>query len=114
MDKRKIILDCDPGHDDAIALLLAARHPAIELLGITTVAGNQTLDKMTVNALHLCEYLELDVPVYAGMSLPMVREQCTAGDIHGESGMDGPVFEPLKTKVQDKHRVEKGFLCLFV
>ncbi|MBC3515252.1 ribosylpyrimidine nucleosidase [Neobittarella massiliensis] len=101
MDRQKIILDCDPGHDDAIAIMLAAKHPAIDLLGITVVAGNQTLDKTLPNALHICQTLELDVPVYAGMPLPLVRQQVVAANIHGESGLDGPVFEPL-TRCEEK------------
>lgn len=105
MQKTKIILDCDPGHDDAIAIMVAGRHPAIDLLALTTVAGNQTLDKTTVNALHVCEHLELDIPVYAGMPLPLVREQVVAANIHGESGLDGPVFAPLRTQVQPRHAV---------
>ncbi|ETJ27084.1 MAG: Pyrimidine-specific ribonucleoside hydrolase rihB, partial [Escherichia coli DORA_A_5_14_21] len=68
MEKRKIILDCDPGHDDAIAMMMAAKHPAIDLLGITIVAGNQTLDKTLINGLNVCQKLEINVPVYAGMS----------------------------------------------
>ena len=75
MATRKIILDCDPGHDDAIAILLAARNPSIDLLGITVVAGNQTLDKTVVNALNVCQYLGIDVPVYKGCGQPMIREQ---------------------------------------
>ncbi|HBB5098016.1 TPA: nucleoside hydrolase, partial [Escherichia coli] len=67
MEKRKIILDCDPGHDDAIAIMMAAKHPAIDLLGITIVAGNQTLDKTLINGLNVCQKLEINVPVYAGM-----------------------------------------------
>ena len=63
MDKRKIILDCDPGHDDAVAIMLAAKSPKIDLLGITVVAGNQTLEKTTANALNVCQYLGLDIPV---------------------------------------------------
>ena len=55
MEKRKIILDCDPGHDDAIAMMMAAKHPAIDLLGITIVAGNQTLDKTLINGLNVCQ-----------------------------------------------------------
>ncbi|MFQ7237246.1 MAG: nucleoside hydrolase, partial [Enterococcus hulanensis] len=57
MEKRKIILDCDPGHDDAITMLMAAAHPKIDLLGITIVAGNQTLDKTVVNGLNVCQLL---------------------------------------------------------
>ena len=63
MEKTKIILDCDPGHDDAVAIMLAAKSPAIELLGITVVAGNQTLDNTQRNALNIVQHLDLDVPV---------------------------------------------------
>jgi len=105
MDKRKIILDCDPGHDDAVAIMMAAKHPAIDLLGITIVAGNQTLEKTTRNALNVCQFLGLDVPVYAGMSRPLVREQIIADNIHGETGLDGPTFAPLTKKAADTHAV---------
>ena len=71
MEKRKIILDCDPGHDDAIAMMMAAKHPAIDLLGITIVAGNQTLDKTLINGLNVCQKLEINVPVYAGCHSPL-------------------------------------------
>lgn len=105
-NKRKIILDCDPGHDDAVAIMMAAVHPGIELLGITVVAGNQTLEKTVRNALNVCQYLGLDVPVYAGCPLPMVRDkQVIADDIHGESGLDGPVFAPLARTVEPRHAV---------
>ena len=66
MSKQKIILDCDPGHDDATAIMMAAKHPKLDLLGITTVRGNQTLEKITNNALAVCQYLDLDVEVYKG------------------------------------------------
>ena len=105
MEKVKIILDCDTGHDDAIAFMVAAKHPDIDLLGVTVVAGNQTLDKTLPNTLHVAQHLGLDIPIYSGMSLPIVRDQVTAGDIHGESGLDGPVFEELKIKAQEKHAV---------
>lgn len=105
MEKRKIILDCDPGHDDAIAMLMAAKHPGIDLLGITIVAGNQTLNKTLPNGLHVCQHLGLDVPVYGGMPLPMVRKQIVAAEIHGETGLDGPVFAPLVKKAEKKHAV---------
>ena len=102
----KIILDCDPGHDDAVAILMAGIHPSIELLGITTVAGNQTLNKTTINALNVCQYLNIDVPVCSGMALPMVRKvQTIADDIHGESGLDGPVFDKLTKEVDKRHAV---------
>ena len=105
MEKRKIILDCDPGHDDAVAIMMAAKHPGLELLGVSVVAGNQTLTKTTANALNICQHLGLDVPVYAGMGLPMVREQIIAAEHHGETGLDGPVFAPLIKKAQPKHAV---------
>lgn len=106
LDKRKIIMDCDPGHDDAIAIMLAGRNPGIELLGITVVAGNQTIENTTRNALNICQYLDLDVPVYQGCGKPMIRQnQVIAEDIHGETGLDGPVFEPLTKTVEKKHAV---------
>lgn len=105
MERTKIILDCDPGHDDAVAITLAAKSPAIELLGITVVAGNQTLEKTTRNALNIVQHLGVDVPVYAGCGEPMVRKKIIAGDIHGESGLDGPVFPPLERKAEPEHAV---------
>jgi len=107
MSKRKVILDCDPGHDDAIAIMLAGKSPAIDLLGITVVAGNQTLDKTVDNAMKVCQHLGLDVPVYAGCGQPMIRErQMIADDIHGETGLDGPNFDVLTKKKEDKHAVQ--------
>ncbi len=98
MKKRKLILDCDPGHDDAIAIMLAGNHPDLELLGLTIEAGNQTLEKTGRNALNVCQYLGIDVPVALGASRPLVRDLQIAEDIHGESGLDGFDFpEPQKT-----------------
>ena len=105
MNKRKIILDCDPGHDDAVAIILAAKNPNLELLGITVVAGNQTLENTQRNALHLVQHLELNIPVYAGCGQPMVRDKVIAGDIHGETGLDGPVFEELNREIEADHAV---------
>lgn len=105
MTARKIILDCDPGHDDAIAIMLAAKHPSIELLGISIVAGNQILDKTLVNGLNVCQMLNIDTPVYAGMPQPIMRQQIVADNIHGETGLDGPVFGPLTRKAETKHAV---------
>ncbi|WP_435057263.1 nucleoside hydrolase [Streptomyces sp. bgisy060] len=88
-----VILDCDPGHDDAFNILLAAAHPGIELLAITTVAGNQTLEKTTLNARRICAVAGIrDVPVAAGRDRPLHGPRRTAADIHGESGLDGPGF----------------------
>ena len=107
MDKRKVILDCDPGHDDAISIIIAASgRSRLEILGITTVAGNVEVEKNTVNALKICELLELDVPVYQGASGPMVKRSEIATEIHGDTGMDGPVLpEPVKTK-EAQHAVD--------
>ena len=89
----KIILDCDPGHDDAVAMLLAWGSPDIELVGVTTVVGNQTLDKVTRNALSVARVAGIvGVPFAAGSARPLVREIETAGEIHGDSGLDGPVL----------------------
>lgn len=87
-----VVLDCDPGHDDAVAILLAAAHPEIDLLAITTVAGNQTLEKCTRNVTRVCTLAGIDVPVAAGADRPLVREPRVAADIHGETGLDGPAF----------------------
>lgn len=104
MEKRKLIMDCDPGHDDAIDILLAGRNPTIDLQGICTVSGNQTVENTTRNALNVCQYLGLDVPVYAGCPNPLVRVRPpVAADIHGSTGLDGPVFEPLKREAEKKH-----------
>ncbi len=92
-----VILDCDPGHDDAIALLLALASPELELLGVTTVAGNQTLAKTTANALRVLEFAgRADVPVAAGAERPLVREPSFAPHVHGESGLDGPELPPAR------------------
>ena len=87
-----IILDCDPGHDDAIALLLALASPELELLGVTTTYGNQTLEKTTENALRVLSLVSRDdVVVAAGADRPLVRPLTVAAHVHGESGLDGPV-----------------------
>ena len=87
----KLVIDCDPGHDDAIALLLALASPEVELLGVTTVHGNQTLDKTTDNALRVLELVGRgDVPVAAGADRPLARDLHVAAHVHGESGLDGP------------------------
>lgn len=94
-DPTPILLDCDPGHDDAIALLLALASPEVELLGVTTTYGNQTLEKTTANALRVLELVgRTDVPVAVGAERPLVRELVVAAHVHGESGLDGPVLPP--------------------
>ncbi len=89
-----VILDCDPGHDDALAILLAGR--STELLGITVVSGNAPLEKTLRNALLTTQIGGLDVPVHAGASRPLVAEARHAPDIHGESGLDGPDLPSLR------------------
>jgi len=87
------VLDCDPGHDDAIAILLAHGSPEIDLCAITTVAGNQTLDKTTLNARRMATVAGIrGVPIAAGCDRPLLRELVTAPQIHGASGLDGPSF----------------------
>ncbi|MGI9602139.1 MAG: nucleoside hydrolase, partial [Acidimicrobiales bacterium] len=94
MSPPRILLDCDPGQDDAIAILCAARYS--ELVGITTVSGNVSLDKTTTNALLVAQLMGLDVEVHAGASRPLVAEPSFADHVHGESGLDGPSFPPLR------------------
>lgn len=85
------ILDCDPGHDDAVAILLAAASPALDLCAITTVAGNGPLDKVTYNARRIATLAGIrDVPIAAGAAGPLHGELVTAADVHGESALDGP------------------------
>lgn len=108
MSERKLILDCDPGQDDAVALFLAMSSPdELDILGITTVAGNVPLELTQRNARMMCDIAGgTDLPVYAGCSRPMQREPITAEAIHGNTGIDGvDVFEP-KTQLQDQHAVD--------
>ncbi|MHB1313970.1 MAG: nucleoside hydrolase [Christensenellales bacterium] len=105
--KKRIILDCDPGHDDAVAIMLAGRNPVIDIAGISVVAGNQTLQKTVNNTLHVCDYLGIDVPVFPGCIKPLVREKnILAAYIHGESGLDGAIFPPLGKQAEKKHGVQ--------
>jgi pyrimidine-specific ribonucleoside hydrolase len=102
-----VLLDCDPGHDDAIALLLALASPEVELLGVTTVAGNQTLDKTTANAIRVLELAGRgEVPVAAGADRPLVRDRHVAANVHGESGLDGPDLPPPQGAPVDAHAVD--------
>jgi inosine-uridine nucleoside N-ribohydrolase len=106
-DPTPILLDCDPGHDDAIALLLALASPELDLLGVTTVAGNQTLEKTTANALRVLELVgRSDVDVAAGADRPLARELFIAAYVHGESGLDGPSLPDPQRAPADQHAVE--------
>jgi len=89
---QRILLDCDPGHDDAIAIMLATASPEIELVGVTTVAGNSLLENTTRNALIVLDMVNRpDVPVHSGRAAPLSRELRTAASMHGDGGLDGPV-----------------------
>jgi pyrimidine-specific ribonucleoside hydrolase len=100
MSGTPVILDVDPGHDDAVAIMMACGSPELDLLAVTTVAGNVTLEKTTRNALRVLSLIgHTDVPVAAGAAAPLSRPLHTAEDIHGESGLGGPEipdasFEP--------------------
>lgn len=97
---KKILLDGDPGHDDAIAWTLAKSNPTLEILCITTVAGNQTLEKTTYNARRIAALLGYTCPIAKGRSKPLLRPLMTAGSVHGKSGLDGPKLpepKPLST-----------------
>jgi inosine-uridine nucleoside N-ribohydrolase len=102
-----LILDCDPGHDDAVALLLAVASPKATLVGVTTVAGNQTLEKTTANALRVLEFAGRgDVAVAAGADRPLVRERHVAANVHGETGLDGPDLPPPAGTAIAQHAVD--------
>ena len=103
----KIVIDCDPGHDDAMAILLALASPELELVGVTTVAGNQTLDKTTRNALVTLEVGgRSDIPVAAGADAPLRRELRTAAHVHGETGLDGPELPEPSAKRAAEHAAD--------
>lgn len=105
--QRKILLDCDPGHDDAVAMMLAWGNPSIELLGVTTVGGNQTLDKVTRNALSVATVVGMhDVPIAAGCRLPLVRPVEIAPDVHGDSGLDGVELPEPAVELDPRHGVD--------
>ena len=102
-----VIIDCDPGHDDAMALLLALASPELELSAVTTVAGNQTLEKVTANAIRVLDVAgETDIPVAAGAERPLIHPARAAGEVHGETGLDGPDLPPPSREPEPLHAVE--------
>lgn len=106
----KIILDCDPGHDDAMAILLAVGNPNIDLIGVTTVGGNQSLDKVTYNARAVLEKAQAtEIPVHQGCGHPLVRPLEVAADVHGETGLDG-VELPEPTRPLDQGHAVKWII----
>jgi len=103
----KIIIDTDPGQDDAVAILLALASPEIEVLGITAVAGNVPLELTARNARIVCELAgRADVPVFAGCAAPLMRPLVTAEHVHGRTGLDGPVLPDPQMPLQDAHAVD--------
>ncbi|MEX0340247.1 MAG: nucleoside hydrolase [Arenibacterium sp.] len=104
---RKIIIDTDPGQDDAVAILLALASPELEVLGITAVAGNVPLPLTAKNARIVCELAgRTDVPVFAGCDAPLSRKLVTAEHVHGKTGLDGPVLPDPETALAEGHAVD--------
>ena len=107
MAPRKIIIDTDPGQDDALAILLALGSPELEVLGITCVAGNVPLPLTIRNARLVCELAgRADMKIFAGCERPMVRDLVTAEAVHGETGLDGPNWDKPTMPVQEVHGVD--------
>ena len=107
VDPRKVILDCDPGIDDAFAIAFGCGHPGLELCGVTTVAGNVGLDRTTHNALAVLEFLARgDVPVAAGSPVPLLRPFENARDVHGESGLGAARLPAPRGRPVDAHAVD--------
>jgi len=100
-----VIIDCDPGHDDALAILLAAKH--LDVIGITTVSGNESIDNVTTNALKVVEFGNLThIPVVRGAEGPLIRDAVYAPHVHGKSGMDGPDLPQPTTLLREGHAVD--------
>ena len=108
--KKKIIIDCDPGHDDAVAIMLAAAHDSIDILGITCVAGNSTLFNTKINALKICSLIgRMDIPIFAGADKPLKYDLVTAEHVHGKSGLDNDgeqIIVSNNYKIQDMNAVD--------
>jgi inosine-uridine nucleoside N-ribohydrolase len=103
----RVIIDCDPGHDDAMALLLALASPELDVAAVTTVAGNQVLEKVTNNAIRILDVAGAHaVPVAAGADRPLVHPAATASDVHGETGLDGPDLPGPSREPEAIHAVE--------
>src|SRR4051794_31547910 len=102
-----IILDCDPGHDDAIAIMLALASPEVELLAVTAVSGNAPLHHTRANAIRVLDHLgRSHIPVAAGADRPLVQDPFTPGDVHGPTGIDGPDLAPAAREPVATHAVD--------
>src|SRR5688572_25365903 len=105
--RRKIIIDTDPGQDDAVAILLALASPELEVLGLTAVCGNVPLALTEKNARRICELAgRTDTPVFAGAVRPLLRELVTAEEVHGKTGLNGPELPEPTMRLQDAHAVD--------
>jgi purine nucleosidase len=104
---QNIIIDTDPGQDDAVAILLALASPELKVLGLTAVAGNVPLDLTAKNARIVCELAgRPDVPVFAGCDRPLARTLVTAEHVHGKTGLDGPQMADPVMPLQEMHGVD--------
>ena len=104
MNKTKILIDCDPGHDDAVAILFAARH--LDLVGITTVHGNNSVENTTHNALALLDLADLDVPLAKGCAEPLAQRRVGPAEVHGKSGLDGATLPEARRRPVDAHAID--------
>jgi purine nucleosidase len=106
-DRQKIIIDTDPGQDDAVAILLALASPELDILGLTIVAGNVPLKLTETNARKICELAgKPETKVFAGASRPLMRNLVTAEEVHGQTGLNGPDLPEPKMKLQEQHAVD--------
>ncbi|MEB8386340.1 nucleoside hydrolase [Rhodobacteraceae bacterium KMM 6894] len=107
MSQRQIIIDTDPGQDDAVAILLALASPELKVLGLTCVAGNVPLELTALNARKICELAgRADLPIFAGCDRPLGRALVTAEHVHGRDGLDGPDLSAPTMPLQDTHAVD--------
>lgn len=107
MNKHPIIIDTDPGIDDAAAISIALNHPALDVKMISTVNGNVNIDKTTANALKLKKFFNSDVPIYKGAAQPLLTDIVDASVVHGESGMNGFNFPTVdQSELSNIHAVE--------
>lgn len=104
--KIPLILDGDPGHDDAIAWMLAKASPALDIRAVTSCAGNQTIEKTTYNARRVCTLLGIDAPIAMGRPRPLLSDPVTAGNIHGQTGLDGPALPEPAMEISGLGAVE--------
>lgn len=106
MNRIPVILDGDPGHDDAIAWMLAKSSPMLEIRAVTSVCGNQTIEKTTYNALRICTLLGIDCPIAMGKPSPLLAKPMNAPSVHGQSGLDGPKLPEPAMELSELRSVE--------